>query len=159
VLFVDIAKSWSLNEVVVRQFFPCLLPGRSVVVQQDYAFAFQPWIAITMEHLSDHFEAVAFAEYNSVVFVCTRAVGPEAADSLAGLSGVARLQLLERAIGRFRGYPRGFLETARSVLLFEQGDTSEASAQLSRVRDVYADDDRVLSSATLVGTMLGEGVS
>ena len=48
-LFVDIAKTWALNDVVIEQFFPRLIPGRSVVVQQDYAFAFRPWVAITME--------------------------------------------------------------------------------------------------------------
>ena len=76
-LFVDIAKTWSLNDVVVSEFFPCLIPDRSVIVQQDYAFAFQPWMAITMEYLSEYFEPVAFAEYNSVVFLCRRQVPRE----------------------------------------------------------------------------------
>jgi hypothetical protein len=35
VLFIDIAKTWDLNHHVARTFFPSLVPGHSVVVQQD----------------------------------------------------------------------------------------------------------------------------
>ena len=36
VLFIDLAKDWSINDHVARLFFPSLIPGQSVVIQQDY---------------------------------------------------------------------------------------------------------------------------
>ncbi len=36
VLFIDLAKHWTVNDHVVRAFFPRLIPGRSIVVQRDY---------------------------------------------------------------------------------------------------------------------------
>ena len=149
VLFVDFAKSWSLNDVVIRQFLPCLIPNRSVVLQQDYAFAFQPWIAITMEHLRDYFEAVAFAEYNTVVFVCREPV-PRDVTLPSELPYDAKLTLLETATQRFRGYPRSYLEAGKAMLLLEQGDLAGAQDQLRDVRERFADDDLAQRSASLV---------
>ena len=53
ILFIDVAKSWETNDYLLRQFFPRLLPGASVI-QQDYHWPHTPWISITMELLADH---------------------------------------------------------------------------------------------------------
>jgi hypothetical protein len=149
VLFVDFAKSWSLNDVVVREFFPCLIPGRSIVLQQDYAFAFQPWIAITMEHLRESFEPVAFAEYNTVAFAC-RAPVPADVTLPSQLPRDAQLELFEAALRRFRGYPLSYLEAGKAMLLLEQGDVGAAQDQLREVRERFAGDDLAQRSAALV---------
>jgi hypothetical protein len=149
VLFVDFAKSWALNDVVIRQFFPCLIPGRSVVLQQDYAFAFQPWIAITMEHLRDHFEPVAFAEYNTVAFVCREPV-PRDVTLPSELPYERKFELIQAATRRFRGYPRSYLEAGKAMLLLEQGDLAGARDELRGVRERFADDELAQRSAELV---------
>ena len=149
VFFVDFSKSWALNDVVVRDFFPCLIPGRSVVVQQDYAWPFQPWIAITMELLEEYFEPVAFAEYNSVVFVC-RAPVPRDVPLPSGLSFERKLALLDSAVERFRGYPRSYLEGARAVLRFERGDRDGAQDELRAVRERFAGDELAEQAGALV---------
>ena len=57
-LFVDAMKSWPLAKKIVTGFFPLLIPGVSVVVQQD--FVFHNPIAATshllMWRMRDHFE-------------------------------------------------------------------------------------------------------
>ncbi len=37
-LFVDAMKSWDLANAIVRSFFPRLIPGRSIVVHQDFGY-------------------------------------------------------------------------------------------------------------------------
>ncbi len=37
-LFVDANKSWALADAILRTFFPHLIPGESIVVQQDFAY-------------------------------------------------------------------------------------------------------------------------
>ncbi|MDQ6607806.1 MAG: hypothetical protein M3Z06_14825, partial [Actinomycetota bacterium] len=132
ILFIDFAKAWSLNDFIVENFFPSLIPGRSVVVQQDYVFAGCPWLILTMEQLSGYFEPVAFAEYNSVVFLCTEPV-PAGLPPVSELPHESRMELCHRAIARFRGYPREVLECAKAVLLVEHGDRQQADAILDRV--------------------------
>ena len=139
ILFIDIAKSWSLNDVIVDQFFPNLVPGRSVVVQQDLVFSLYPWLALTMEHLHEEFQPVAFVEYNSVVYLCRRPVPEGVSSSLRELTTEQRLELMDRAVDRFRGYPRGLLLLAKAVLLRDCGFDAEARAEATAVRREYGD--------------------
>lgn len=58
ILSVDLAKTPALMHVVATEFFPRLLPGRSLVLHQDYLYAFQPWLLVAMELLADFLERV-----------------------------------------------------------------------------------------------------
>jgi hypothetical protein len=153
ILFVDVAKSWNLNDLIVRDFFPHLIPDRSVVVQQDLVFALGHWLPITMEHLAEYFEPVAFAEYNTVVYVCRQAV-PAGLPPVSQLAASEKVDLMDRAIARFRGYPRGYLELARCMLLAELGDAARAAAALAEVRRDHEGDALV---AQALETVLGVG--
>ncbi len=79
VLFVDISKTVQINDHIIREFFPTLIPGRSIVIQQDYLHYVLPWLHITMEKFADHFELLCDTEFNSVVFGLTRQITPEQA--------------------------------------------------------------------------------
>jgi hypothetical protein len=58
ILFVDVAKSPNLNQHVATQYISRLIPGRSILVQQDYYHCWHPYMQITMEALADYFELV-----------------------------------------------------------------------------------------------------
>jgi hypothetical protein len=152
ILFVDFAKGWGLNDFVVSDFFPALIPGRSLVVQQDFVFAWCPWVALTMEHLADYFEPVAFAEYCSVVFACVRQV-PSDVEPVSTLPHEQRMQLMDRAIGRFRGYPRDVLACAKAALLFEHGDREAGDAILAAVEGESEPHHAVAAAVDLVATL------
>jgi hypothetical protein len=76
-LFIDAMKSWDLANAIPRSFFANLIPGRSLVVQQDFGY-FSPIVAtnhLLMWHLRDHFECVHCVPGScSAVFFHTRPV-------------------------------------------------------------------------------------
>ena len=77
-LFVDIAKHWRVCDWISWQFFPWLIPGKSLVVQQDYLYHhWVAWLHVTMEYYADYFEYVCDTEVNSVVFRNTRRIPPD----------------------------------------------------------------------------------
>ena len=158
VLFVDISKSWSLNDTVVREFAPCLIPNRSILVQQDYAWPFQYWIAITMEHLRDYFEPVAFAEYNSVVFICREQV-PRDVPLPSDLPYERKVSLLESATEHFLGYPRSYLEAGKAMLMLEQGEVTDARVQFEAVRERFGGDQLAQVPMALLEQALGPAAS
>lgn len=82
ILAIDAAKSVRTADRIAEIFFPHLMPGRSVVVQQDFLHWKVPWIPAQMEYLSDCFRPVAYCPRDTVVFLCTRT--PDAADLEAG---------------------------------------------------------------------------
>lgn len=57
-LLVDAMKSWDLTNSIIRNFFPWLVPGRSVLVHQDFAFWGEPWVHLINYRLRRYFKPV-----------------------------------------------------------------------------------------------------
>lgn len=76
-LFIDAFKTWALAGKIVTDFFPLLIPGVSVIVQQDFMFH-QPVAAtshLLMWRLRDYFEWLhQIPRSGSVVFLCKRQI-------------------------------------------------------------------------------------
>jgi hypothetical protein len=142
VLFVDIAKSWSTGDAVWREFLPALVPGESLVIQQDLVHWGHPWCAIVMELLADRFEYLGWVFYGSAVYRCVRPVRAEELQPglLDRLSADDMLDLLERAAVRIGEPAAGFLRLSGAVVLASHGDCDGARRRVAEVRAVYDDD-------------------
>jgi hypothetical protein len=135
VLFVDVAKSWTLCDHVSHQFFPALVPGRSVVVQQDYVHEWLPWIHITMQLLEGFVERVTVVPgAPSVVFRCTRKISSADLPPVLRDLPADRLEdLFDRAVTPYAGEDRAILECARAVLLGDLHGSERALAHLDEL--------------------------
>jgi hypothetical protein len=98
-LVIDAAKSTALADHIAAEFFPALIPGRSIVVQQDFLHRVQPWLAAQMFLLSDFFTPVARVPRDCMVFLCTRTPTPAAiaAARTETLDDAALVRLVRRA--------------------------------------------------------------
>ncbi len=77
-LLVDAMKGWDLAASIVRDFYPSLIEGRSLVFHQDFAHHFTPWIHLVQWRLRDHFEFVdEVPRSQSVVFRCVKAISTQ----------------------------------------------------------------------------------
>lgn len=120
VLFIDLAKHWTVCDFVTRSFFPSLIAGHSVVVQQDYLFgSHTAWLHVTMEYLAPYFEIVGDTNYNSVVFLNTKEIPADVLDKdiVQSLGQAEIKELSNNAIGRFEGHKRELLERSRDHFL------------------------------------------
>ncbi|HEX4684283.1 MAG TPA: class I SAM-dependent methyltransferase, partial [Gemmatimonadaceae bacterium] len=105
-LFIDVAKHWTVCDWVTWQFFPHLIPGRSLVIQQDYLYHhWVAWLHVTMELYAGYFEYVCDTEMNSAVFLYTKPIPPSVLrrDSVESLTVDERCVLMDRAAARFEG--------------------------------------------------------
>ena len=131
ILFIDLAKHWTVNDYVVRAFFPKLVAGKSIVIQQDYLYeAWSGWLPVTMEYFSEYFELVDHTEKNSVVFLYKRPAPPEvfARDVIQGMSRAEIRTLADRAIARFEPEQQTILRRSRDHFqqLLEQAHWRES---------------------------------
>ncbi|HAC64163.1 MAG TPA: hypothetical protein DCF68_11640 [Cyanothece sp. UBA12306] len=55
-LLVDAMKSWKLTSSICQDFFPFLIPGKSLVLHQDFSHFYTPWIHLVMYRFRDYFE-------------------------------------------------------------------------------------------------------
>jgi hypothetical protein len=117
ILFVDVAKTVAINDMLISTMFTSFIPNRSIVIQQDYLHYYLPWIHITMEKLVDHFSYLADTGYNSVIFGVTKAISKSDAERAQwpNLSVTERIELMDRAIARWTGAKRDYLIWAKSA--------------------------------------------
>jgi hypothetical protein len=77
-LFIDAMKSWELTNSIIYNFFPCLVPGHSIVVQQDFSHYYTCWIHLIMYRLRDYFEVVCDIPHSgSLVFKYVKQIPDE----------------------------------------------------------------------------------
>jgi hypothetical protein len=135
ILFNDVCKSWEINDAVVAKFFPHLIPGQSVVIQQDYLHFFAYWLVITMDFFRDYFEpAERVADGHTAVFRCTRRI-PDAAlrVNLRTLPVERKREAFERELARTTGWQHTEIQVAYARMLLDEGDTAGARAVLRRI--------------------------
>jgi hypothetical protein len=58
-LLIDAMKTWELANGIVKHFYPSLIPGKALILHQDFAHHFAPWIHVLQWKFRDYFE---FAE-------------------------------------------------------------------------------------------------
>jgi hypothetical protein len=64
-LFVDAMKSWQLTNSIIHDFYPSLIPGSSIVVQQDFASFYVYWIHLITHRFQDYFQPIYDIPYSS----------------------------------------------------------------------------------------------
>jgi hypothetical protein len=140
VLFLDLDKSWKINDAILRDFFPCLVPGRSVIVHQDYGWGGMPWIPITMELLADSVVLVDGMKAGSHVFYVERELPADVMrDGLRGLGHDEQLRLMDRAIERGEGWTRGMLELSRAAVIADRDGPTAALQEVAGIDSRYSD--------------------
>jgi hypothetical protein len=75
ILFVDLAKTLELHDHIVKQFYPCLVAGESLLMHQDFYHCWNPYIRITMQFLKHCFENLdGFIPMSSRLFLLKEAI-------------------------------------------------------------------------------------
>jgi hypothetical protein len=69
ILFLDVLKHRGIANYAISEYFPSLIPGRSMVIQQDYFFEGLPFIKICQEFFGPYFDYIGEAG-SSAVFLC-----------------------------------------------------------------------------------------
>ena len=117
ILFIDAAKTPETADGIATEFFPYLIPGHSVIVQQDYLHWRQPWVPAQMELFGDAVTPVAWCRHGTVAFLVTDDMDTQriASGRVAGLDDQELKRLLQRALYRFPDRPQR-ANIARAIL-------------------------------------------
>jgi hypothetical protein len=144
ILFIDLAKTWDLNRHVLREFFPCLIPGHSIVLQQDYVHVGEPWVALTMELLDEYFERLYLIYGCTAVYRCVKPILKDLLERDLEAMPLAECDaLFERAQARAQPSVRQVLMCCQAAIRIEKGDL-EGAARLADSVDLDAVDPGVI---------------
>jgi hypothetical protein len=133
ILFVDIAKSLDLNAWVLKNWFTSLIPGESILIQQDYVHFAEWWIAVTMQYFWDYFERIEFVYGASAVYRCIRSISPNEVTKFLKLSHADHTSLMRDAISTAPASVAEVLKCGLAALLMKT-DLLAASRVLESVR-------------------------
>jgi len=139
-LFIDIAKRARLNAHVAGEFFPHLVPGRSIVIHQDYFHCWHPYIHVGMEFLSDWFELVdELVPFQSRVWRLVKPLPPEKIARLRDddFGKEERIALLDRLVERSSEKCRPMMEAVKVWQHCLDEDYAAAKAGIARLRRDY----------------------
>lgn len=93
ILFIDIVKTEALGIAVVETMFPHLIPGRSVVIQQDFHHYYGWFIHLCMDFFAEYFRIIVDAAGASCAFVCVKPIPPDLIAEFVGTPVGARYSL------------------------------------------------------------------
>lgn len=123
ILFVDVAKSAQIWDHVVTTFFPSLLPGRSLLILQDYLFdKTGPWHHVVMEKFAGHFSLIGDTGVNSVLFQYHGGLTPAIIEAAAWgrIDPREKVELMEKSIVRMDTEEKRAILAGPSAMLREQ---------------------------------------
>lgn len=138
ILFIDLAKTQSLCCHVIGQMFASLIPGKSIVVHQDYYHCWHPYIHITMEYLDEYFELVDDRVYHqSRIWLLKSEIPQEKLLSLKDytLTLSEQSSLLERLISKSNGDNKRMVQVVNAWNYYCNGEIDVAQAKLTEIRE------------------------
>ncbi len=106
ILCIDAFKKAVLADIMVKQFFPALVPGKSIIIHQDFLHHKNPWLAAQMINLRSAVTPVAFVQHDTMVFLVEQPMRHDLL-SAAELSDLTDAQILN-AIDKCRDWFAGF---------------------------------------------------
>lgn len=152
ILFIDIAKSPETLGHLERTFFPHLIPGRSIVIQQDLQYPGCPWIPMSMHQLRDYFTTLDHLPYNSSVYLCSKAIPQSALSNFdyRSLEPEERLLAHTKAIESLPDRGRTLLRLNEIIWMLDQKQPDRAVEQLAAIQRTTSSDLSIY--ATFVAT-------
>ena len=118
ILSVDAAKGAAMADHIAAEFFPALVPGRSILVQQDYLMAVQPWLPAQMVALRDHFLPLAHVPRVGLVFLAVAPVTPAALEA-ARVGQLTDGKLMQR-VREAAAWHEGMVQLGRFKAMLEE---------------------------------------
>jgi hypothetical protein len=131
-LLVDAMKNWDLANAILRDFYPYLIPGKSMVMHQDFAFSPVPWIHVLQWKLREYFEVCQDVPASpSLVFKFTRAIPAELLTAGYSYDSFSRQNVdetYEYFLDRVSPAKKPNVAAAKVTWFLEQDKVAEAAA-------------------------------
>lgn len=138
ILFLDVLKLPQISKSILSKFFPLLIPGVSIVVQQDYFHDRLPYICVDQEFFREYFDYIGEIG-STAIFRCAKAVPNEAIERFkAGVNPAEQPKLSSIAMQRSIDPARRFLVALSKVrLIFRLSGIEAAKVYLEHVKDDF----------------------
>jgi predicted O-methyltransferase YrrM len=142
ILFLDVLKLPEINKFCVENYYPRLIPGRSIVLQQDYFYDLLPYIKTYQEYFAEYFAYVGEIG-STAVFLCHKEIPESVAKQIDdSLDAAEQIRLAGIALQRSNDPARRFLMALSKARLIRRLQGAKAAQEyLQFVKGEYPDVD------------------
>jgi hypothetical protein len=142
ILFLDVLKLPEINKFVVENYYSRLIPGRSIVVQQDYFYDLLPYVKTYQEYFAEYFTYVGEIG-SSGVFLCSKQIPQQATMGIEeNLDDTEQIRLASIALQRSIDPTRRFLMALSKLRLLRKLQGAKAAERyLQFIKSEYPDVD------------------
>ena len=133
IFFLDVCKTSEINHAMT-QLFSRGIPGKSIVIHQDFVHEWLPWIRVTMGYLHEYFEPIGNLMY-SFVFLLKKEIPKEVLEYNVweDLSFDKKVECLERYNNCLQDGELLFINMAKALLYAHEAHYGEALTILQNV--------------------------
>ncbi len=151
ILFLDVVKSAEINQFVFENFFPRLIPGKSIVIQQDYFIDRLPFLKISQELLDPYFEYIGNAQ-SSGYFLLKKKIPAKAikgATNPMDRKLEKKLSLIENCAERIKfDRDRSYLVLISKIIqILDDQDYDTGVAALAELNEAFPEQSQLLTSS------------
>ncbi len=142
ILFIDIAKTPEILDHIEKTFYPHLIPGKSIVIQQDLQYPGCPWIHMSMHLLRDYFITLDYLPNNTAAYLYKS----EIPSPLLGALDYRGMQTERRMAGHFQAIAdipvcgQLMLRLDEVIWLLEENETELAVEKLHEIQSLTKSD-------------------
>lgn len=148
ILFCDICKTPALDRHMWHEFATAMVPGTSIMVQQDFIHIQAPFVHVALGHFHDHFDFLGIFGSSLVLRYreeITAAAAKRSSQTYKEGSLDEQLQAISNLEERIETFGHseamGTLGLVKAALMVRAGQTGLAADQLRDVKDKFANVD------------------
>jgi hypothetical protein len=136
-LIVDAMKSWELTNSCIKNFFPYLIPGKSLLHHQDFSYYWTTWIHLTMYRLREYFQPLYHVPEGSVIFKYIKEFPPEILSTIYSIDSFCDEEIeaaFDYSLSIVPDLMRPNIAAAKITTYFQKNDLERARKELEKVK-------------------------
>lgn len=153
ILFIDGAGSAAVHDHVVQVFYPHLIPGLSIVIDQDCFYELAYWMSLKNQIFAQNFEIMFAADTSLAVRYIEEVENIAGIKRLSSLSIEERAQLLDGFSARLVPELAQHVQLQRAALQAEAGDLAGAKSLINSIIAAPLSETITFRAASLLSTL------
>lgn len=136
----DASKTWDLTNTMLQKFYPFLIPGVSICVEQDFSNYYTPWVNLICYRLQNYFQPILHIPYSSsVVFRNIKAIPEELLSADYSFSSFSEQEIeacfQEYSLNLVAKNKQANVLAAKVMFYIHAGDKERAWYELERAKN------------------------
>lgn len=153
-LLVDAMKSWELLNAIQSIFYPFLIPGKSVVVHQDFSHYYTYWIHLLQYRFRNYFEFMQDISGGSAVFLYQKKIPAEMLQKKYTVKDFSAEEIdnaFDFSLSLVSDVHKGNVEAARVMCYNDFYGEDKAQQKLTEILDTGLRNADLNTAASLIG--------